>query len=156
MLFLLLSLSSCIINNYWFWWWQSYHEHPWVLVGQFLIKVWGIIFFHLQLFLVALNNKSYVGQWSVKLSLIAMVDLMVCARALNSNYAQIRSRWQIILFHIPPYCFIFFLLMVVLSSKWLQSDKKIKTLTDTAELIEDAVSATFIVSSKISHIYWQH
>ena len=34
------------------------------------------------------------------------------------------------------------LVMIVLISKWLQSDKKIKTLTDTAELIEDAVSPT--------------
>ena len=32
-------------------------------------------------------------------------------------------------------------------SKWLQSDKKIKTLTDTAELIEDAVSATTFIDS---------
>ena len=34
-----------------------------------------------------------------------------------------------------------YLLMDVLTSNLLQSDKKIKTLTDTAELIEDAVSA---------------
>ena len=34
------------------------------------------------------------------------------------------------------------LVIIVLISKWLQSDKKIKTLTDTAELIEDAVSPT--------------
>ena len=47
-------------------------------------------------------------------------------------------------------------MVAILSPKLLQSDKKIKTLTDTAELIEDAVSATFIDSIKISFIYWQH
>ena len=52
------------------------------------------------------------------------------------------SRWQN---YIVIYVYAYEVLpLVVLISKWLQSDKKIKTLTDTAELIEDAVSDTFI------------
>ena len=81
-------------------------------------------------------------------ALWVMVDFMGCARALNSNYAWIKYFTEAD-DKIEDFLVVGWL--VVLIFKLLQSDNKIKTLPDTAELIEYAVSAKKFEAKHFKH-----